>query len=301
VSRPNPESEWQRCDVPHLMIVEPELFDQVTAIKHGRRNVAPAHRRAPKALLSGLLRCGACGGGMSIKGTDRGGTRIVCTTFHNTKLCDNSRTYYQHHVEETVLSGLRRHLVDPRAIKHFLKVYHDERKRLAANASTIQPELERRLAEVTRKLVRLTEAMLESDTPVASFTGKMTALEREKTEIETALAGFAAPVRVVALHPAAQEHYLNVVNDLAAAIKERSGKTEMATSIRELIESVVVHRTAPGEPIRLTVNGRLAALIGQPVFPQGSLSGVKMVAGARYGVEPRHEMPVFSMECVRGS
>jgi hypothetical protein len=40
----------------------------------------------------------------------------------------------------------------------------------------------------------------------------------------------------------------------------------------------------------------MAALIGQPVFPQGSLSGVKLVAGARYGVEPRLHVPVFAME-----
>lgn len=301
VSRPNPESEWQRAEVPHLMIVSPDVFDQAAALKTSRGNLAPTHRRAPKALLSGLLRCGSCGGGMSIKGSDRGGVRIVCTTFHNAKLCGNNRTYYLHHVEETVLSGLRRHLVDPRAIKHFLKCYHDERKRLAASASSVQPGLERRLGEVTRKLARLTDAMLDSDAPVASFTAKMAALEREKAEIETSLARLATPVRVIALHPAAQEHYLNVVNDLAAAIKQREARTEMAAPIRELIESVVVHRTAPSEPMRLTVNGRLAALIGQPVFPQGSLSGVKVVAGARYGLEPRLQVPVFAMECIRAT
>jgi hypothetical protein len=58
----------------------------------------------------------------------------------------------------------------------------------------------------------------------------------------------------------------------------------MAASVRELIESVVVHRTEAGQPIRLKVNGRLAALIGQPVFPDGSVVGVKMVAGE--GLEP---------------
>jgi hypothetical protein len=58
----------------------------------------------------------------------------------------------------------------------------------------------------------------------------------------------------------------------------------MADVVRELIESVVVERTKPGEPLRLRVNGRLAALIGEPVFPESSLSGVKMVAGE--GLEP---------------
>ena len=79
VSRVNPESEWQRSDVPHLAIVEPELWEQVQAIKIKRGHAKPAYRRKPKHMLSGLLRCGSCKGGMSIKGVDRGGTRIVCT------------------------------------------------------------------------------------------------------------------------------------------------------------------------------------------------------------------------------
>lgn len=297
VSRANPESEWQRCAVPHLMIVTPDVFDQAAAIRAERRKSAPALRRKPKALLSGLLKCGTCGGGMSIKGDDRGGTRIICTTFHNAKACTNNRTYYQHAIEQTVLSGLRQHLIDPRAIKHFLKTYHDERKRLAGNAANVLPHLERKLGEVTRKLGRLTDAMLDSDAPVANFTGRIAALEKQRTEIETELASLSAPVKVVALHPAASAHYLKVVNDLAAAISARDGTSIMAASIRELIESVTVHRTEPGEPVRLKVNGRLAALIGAPVFPEGSLSGVKMVARARYGVNPHAELPVFSMEC----
>jgi hypothetical protein len=48
----------------------------------------------------------------------------------------------------------------------------------------------------------------------------------------------------------------------------------MAEAVRDLIESVVVERTKQGEPIRLKVNGRLAALIGEPLFPESSLSGL---------------------------
>lgn len=279
VSRPNLENEWQRADVPHLAIVSQEIFDAAQAIKTSRRQVAPAHRRKPKALLSGLLRCGTCDGGMSIKGADRGGTRIVCTAHHNARACDNGRSYYMAAIEDVVLSGLRSHLVDPRAIRHFLKTYHDERKRLAGAAESIRPNLARQLADTTRRLARLTDAMLDSDAPVCEFTGKIADLGREKQRLASELERLAEPVKVVALHPAATAHYLKVVDDLAGAIRARDGSSDMASAIRELIESVLVHRTEPGEPIRLKVNGRLAALIGAPAFPQGSLSGVKMVAG----------------------
>ena len=37
------------------------------------------------AYLSGLLRCGCCGGGMSIIGSDRSGPRIQCSVFKEFK------------------------------------------------------------------------------------------------------------------------------------------------------------------------------------------------------------------------
>jgi energy-coupling factor transporter ATP-binding protein EcfA2 len=93
--------------------------------------------------------------------------------------------------------------------------------------------------------------MLDSDEPVSSFTSKIAELERERTEVERQLASLLEPVQVVAQHPAAQEHYLAVVDDLAKAINTRGSDNEMAEALRELIESVVVQ-----EPSR---DGRYAS------------------------------------------
>jgi site-specific DNA recombinase len=284
ISRPNPDCEWERTPAKHLQIISPEEFEETARIRRERRSVAPALRRSPKRILSGLLRCATCGGGMSIKGKDRGGVRIVCTQFHNARRCANNRTYNLHHVEEIVLSGLRRHLVDPSAIRLFLKTYQVERKRLAAFANSLGPPLEKRLGEVNRKISRLTDAMIDSDEPVSQFTAKIRELEIERRSIETELANLSAPTKAVALHPAAQERYLAIVDNLSAAMAEGGPLDEITGAVRELIESVVVEKTGPGEPIQLQVNGRLAALVGRPVFPESSLSGVKMVA--REGLEP---------------
>jgi site-specific DNA recombinase len=284
VSRPNPESEWHRHDTPHLKIISPEHFEEVALIRRKRRSLAPAIRRKPKRLLSGLLRCAVCGGGMSIKGEDRGGTRVICTQFHNAKTCKNNRTYYLDHIEQTVLSGLRKHLVNPSAIRLFLQTYHAERKRLIADANNIRPDLERKLAEINRKMARLTDAMIDSNAPVSQFTVKISELNIEKRQIEERIEDLSTPKTTVSLHPAAQERYLALVDSLAKAIRDRGPENEMAVAVRELIETVVVEKTEPGNPIRLKVNGRLSALIQQPMFPESSLSGVKLVAGE--GLEP---------------
>jgi hypothetical protein len=152
ISRPNAESEWYRADVPHLQIVTAQQFDEVARIRRQRRHLTASHRRAPKRLLSGLLKCAVCDGGMSIKGEDRGGTRIICTQFHNAKMCTNNRTYYLDHIERAVLSGLRKHLIDPSAIRLFLQTYLNERRRLMADANNVSLNWRERRQRSTDKL-----------------------------------------------------------------------------------------------------------------------------------------------------
>ncbi|MEH2562438.1 recombinase family protein [Bradyrhizobium sp. AZCC 2289] len=283
ISRPNPESEWHRAEARHLQIITPQQFGEVARIRQERRNLTASHRRKPKRLLSGLLRCAVCGGGMSIKGEDRGGTRVICTQFHNSRTCANNRTYYLDQIEQAVLSGLRKHLIDPSAIRLFLQTYLNERKRLVANANNVRPHLERKLGEIERQIGRLTEALMNSHDPVSQFTGKISDLNAMKQQILIELQDLREPV-TVSLHPTTQQRYLSVVENLAVAIRDNRMDSEMVAAVRELIDHVIVERTEPGKPVHVKVNGRLATLIGEPLFPESSLSGVKMVA--REGLEP---------------
>jgi site-specific DNA recombinase len=137
---------------------------------------------------------------------------------------------------------------------------------------------------LNRKIARLTDAMIDSDAPVSQFTSKIAELDAEKQKIEIQLQDSSKPTTTVALHPAAQERYLAAVQELAQTIRIEGAVGKISEAVRELIDSVIVEKTMPGEPIRLKVNGRPAALIGQPMFPESSLSGAKLVA--REGLEP---------------
>jgi hypothetical protein len=213
----------------------------------------------------------------------------VPAQFRRNRFGQFNRTHYLSQIEDMVLLGLKKHLVDPSAIRLFLQAYQAERKRLIATANNIRPDLEKKLGEVNRKLNRLTDVMLESDEPVSQFAERFSELQSEKQALSARLEDFSAPNKTVALHPAAQERYLALVDELGRAIREGGSTDEVVDAVRELIGSVIVEKTLPGEPIRLKVNGRLAALIGQPTFPEGSLSGVKMVAGDRVGQDSRHQ------------
>src|SRR5260370_28162998 len=61
VSRVNPESSWQVTAVPHLRIIDADVFAAVQARLNERGHEWPATPRRPRHLLSGLLRCGCCG------------------------------------------------------------------------------------------------------------------------------------------------------------------------------------------------------------------------------------------------
>lgn len=87
VSRINPEAAWIRTEVPHLRIVDDELWNAVrarqkdiavrfeaTSMASGRQRPASSMRKKrPVSLLSGLLTCGCCYGKYGLIMRDRYG------------------------------------------------------------------------------------------------------------------------------------------------------------------------------------------------------------------------------------
>ena len=138
--------------------------------------------------------------------------------------------------------------MDPSAIRLFLQTYHAERKRLIADTNSIKPQLEKKLGSIDRQIGRLTDAMIASDAPVTQFTSKIAELNAEKQGIEGQLQDLSKPTTTVSLHPAAQERYLSVVENLAVEIRAGGPRAGMGEVVRDLIELVVLlfERTKPG-------------------------------------------------------
>jgi site-specific DNA recombinase len=93
VIRPNPKEAWVMQEVPALAIVSAELIEAARRRKAERSKGHPQGKRRPKHLLSGLLRCSSCGGGLSTFGKDRTGRRRVrCSTHTESGSCPNTQT-----------------------------------------------------------------------------------------------------------------------------------------------------------------------------------------------------------------
>jgi site-specific DNA recombinase len=149
LSRPNAKADWQSTEVPDLAIIPRALFEAAQARKIARSQTHPSQQRRPRHLLSGLLRCGACGAGMSTNGKDRSGRiRIRCSAATESGSCSDAKTFYLNTVESAVLSGLKAELRQPRVIAEYVRTYHDERVKLAAQSDAKARRLERRLGEI---------------------------------------------------------------------------------------------------------------------------------------------------------
>ncbi len=289
VSRPNDRSAWQVSDVSELAIISREVFDAAQARKKARSVTHPSQQRRPRHMLSGLLRCGACGAGMSTNGKDRSGRiRIRCSAATESGTCVDAKTFYLETVESAVLSGLRSEMRHPDVIAEYVKTYHEERKRLAMDAAKQRSRRERRITEISREIDRLVDGIAKGLGDPYILGDRMKVLVRERSELTAEIEVAPAAENVVALHPTALARYEQQLARLQDALGKgvREGDSEAAGAIRDLVETVTVYRD-PSRPggVEVEVEGRLTALFGEAAFPNG-VKGVwgKMVA--EEGLEP---------------
>jgi len=133
VSRPNPKDQWQTKEVPHLRIIDDETWQKAQALKAARVKVSSHIKRRPAHLLSGLLRCGVCGSGLSVHDRDKTGkTRVRCSAVRESGTCSNRRVIYLPEIETAVLDGMREQLKVPELIEAYIRKYNEERRNLAA-------------------------------------------------------------------------------------------------------------------------------------------------------------------------
>lgn len=269
VSRLNPESEWLRTAVPDLAIVEPDLFERAGRIKAAKGGVRPEISNKPKHLFSGLLKCGCCGASYTVIGRDR----IGCAGHRERGDCANTRTLTRKHVEERVLAALQSQLAAPDLLAEYVRVYHEERRRLASSTRDNRKDLEKRQAELAAAIERIVDRIVDGTAPDA-LVARMNAMETERKQIATTLAGLEDEAEPIALHPAAAEKYRRLVESIQSSLEDAPQGQELAAvfdQVRGLVERIDIE---PGpdskKPATITVHGLLSQLLigdtGLPMY-----------------------------------
>ena len=282
-ARPNPEQDWIVEEVPELRIIDENLWQRVKARQQSTRReiveqggiVRSERARRPRYLLSGLLRCGRCGGGFSkISQTHYG-----CSTARNKGTCTNLLTICRDTVEASVLDGLREHLMHPDCVKAFVAEFHREMNRLAAGQDAEREHLIRELDKTERDIARIIDA-IKAGVPGEAVRDEMAALEARKRDLAIQIEE--APKPVPRLHPNLAELYRRKVDNLTSALNEEGTRQEASEAIRQLIDEV---RLVPENgTLNIELYGELAALVGlanEHPRSKGTGAQITLVAGAR--------------------
>lgn len=282
VSRVNDSAKWVTAPAPHLAILTPEQFDAAQSRKANRSSGPHAKRRRPKHLFSGLLKCGCCGGGLSVKDRDHGRTRLICTRSKESGSCNNHRNFYLDEIERRIAAGLRRTLGSRAAIERFLKVYADERRRLAGSKVGMIEKLDRRLAAIDGELNRATSLLIKGILDEEKGAEQIRELKQERTSLLEERTAIENVEPDLTIHPGITNSYLASLENLEAALRGPEGplEAEEFDALRNLVDKITVTPADAASATSIEVEGDLARLLA----PSPTSSGGVVVA--EEGFEP---------------
>lgn len=257
MARPNPEHQWVVKEVPALRIIEDELWERVQAIKQRYSSRWGNKRQSKKRLLSGLLKCGRCGGGMTI----RRGDRYYCSARREKGTCDADRGISVQELENRVLNGLRDILLENEAlVDEFAAEFKRELNRLRKERLGSSRQLLKDLQEVERGIARCLDFITGGDGDPGSVRDQLVRLEARKREINADLKPLERDTEI-AIHPNLPELYRRKVAALQQALGDEATRAHAVELIRSLLDRVEVHPSQERGRCAVTIVGALAQLL----------------------------------------
>ncbi len=266
VSRPNPESEWEKVEVPELRIVSDELWEIAQKQRRGPRT-APGLQQRPKRLLSGMLKCGCCGAGMSAAGKDRSGrVRVRCSAAKESGSCPEPKSFYLDTIEKAVVTGVVHQLRSPDRLALFIKTYQQEQMRVANTREANRSKLEGDLAKVKQQINAIVEQIANEVIEPEDAKEQISVLRARKHSLEEDLAQAPEPVNVVSIHPVAAQRYEEMISQINLELQNTGSVNPGsvgASLLRELIETVDVYRGPDAGRVEVQVKGHLNVLLSE--------------------------------------
>lgn len=260
VSRPKPKSEWLTAEVPQLEIVPSALFDAVQAQLEARSNGKRSgivNQRRPVRLLSGLIKCAACGSGMSVFGHDKSGRkRVRCSAHTNSGSCPNPQTFYLGDVEALVVDTLAEELATTEQVNRYAKAWLEGRHKEAAQLIARRAKAETRMKAIAKELERVTAMMIKGlgDEQALDAASKELGLERDRLQAELEKEPTASNIVV---HPAAIARFAKSLVTSRDYLHSAKAKRELVLHdlhdrgdlhqlVREVVASVTLSRDEDG-------------------------------------------------------
>ncbi|WP_374188943.1 recombinase family protein [Thalassotalea euphylliae] len=255
VSRLNPSDEWQVTEVPHLRIIEQALWlkvkDRQKALDE-KPNLQS--KRRPPNLLSYLLKCGCCGGGISMVSAERYG----CSTSRNKGTCANRLTIRKDALENTILNGLQKHLMKSELIDAFCEEYTKHINTLRKARYSKIDRYKKELVKLAKDKENIIEA-IKNGIPASEIKDSLMAIANRRDSIEAYLKEQDEPQ--VLLHPSMAKRYQQEIKSLRVSLNKEESRTEAAELLRGLIDRIVLTPKACGKEYTVDLHGDLAGIL----------------------------------------
>ena len=277
VPRPAPVDDLVTVDMPHMRIVDQELWDAAQRVlrerahKYGvKRKERPTVTRLMHPFM-GLFRCAECGGGMVTcgRGREEGDRYLRCSAAHWRQQCSHSKSYSLLRLSRHATEKMHAHLTDPEFVKERAKERATELARLEREANTERPRVQRELDRVDlriKKIIRLTEED-EGEDIAPEVQARYKELRVEQRGLQQRLALLDANATPPLL-PSAIKALARDVDTLHAMLKDTPDDPACRMALGNLIERVLVHPTGYNQPYDVSLYARHAAYAGTlPLFP----------------------------------
>ncbi len=284
-SRVNPKHEWVVSEVPALRIIDDTTWNTVQSIKERYASRVGNKRQTTKRLLTGLVRCGACGGAMTIVNRER----YYCSAKRERGTCNSSAGIKAADLEQRVLTGLKDILLgNDDLIETFTAEFNAEITRLRQSKNTQSRQIQKDLNRVNASIKRCIAFITGGDEDPGLVRDELKDLEVRKQSLERQLST-SADDRMIQSHPNMANLYRKKVKELQSLLTDDATRPEAMEIIRSMIERIEVHDSGRrGDPDVILV-GALASILDyahkdKTAVSRGDDGRVLMVAGV--GFEP---------------
>ncbi len=256
VSRINPESEWIIKDVPELRIVSDDDWNKAKAMQNELDALSnkPGKKLRATHLLSGLVKCGSCGGGCSMLNA----THLGCSTARNKGTCDNRKMIKREKLEQAVLGSLSEHLMDEKLCAEFCTEYtrriNELRKQKNASLAAYKAEH----TKLSKQMDSCVQAILDGFAN-EELKQKMNAIEARKKELSQILEN--QDEEKLLFHPNMSDLYHKEIRNLISSLNESDSKAEASKILRGLIDQVVLTAVAGEDELAVDLIGDLAGIL----------------------------------------
>jgi site-specific DNA recombinase len=265
-----PEGEWITIEGGVPAIIDCDTFERIQARLVYNKSHGGSFRAKYLYLLTGLIRCGECGGTM------QGNTRIDgrkkhlyasydCANKRHKRNCDNPGIRKER-IEEFVLDELYSKVLSVISILDITERLNAYNAKMAEQGSEEIRLANKELNAITGKIDRLLRLVTESGVSSATVTGELKRLEESKAYLESRIAGMEVNKKMESFS-----------EDITAELLERSREAVKTRNLMEcrgllssFIESVLVYKDRVEVKFKVQVpgiddNGLVSIESGEPI------------------------------------